>query len=176
MVSSDHEIIQACLRQEQDGWKELIGRYQRLIYSVARSFCPLPEDTADLFQNVCLELHRNLHRLRNEQLLSAWLITVTRRQALAVLRSRKPEIPIEDFESPLEPSINADTESLKKEFEVETAIRQLPDRCERLLRLLYYDIDEPSYADIAQKMGIPVASIGPTRARCLEKLKKQIEA
>ena len=172
MVSSDHEIIQACLRQEQDGWKELIGRYQRLIYSVARSFCPQPEDTADLFQNVCLELHKNLHRLRNEQSLSAWLITVTRRQALAIRRSRKPEIPIEDFE----PAIDAQIECLTEEFEIETAIRQLPDRCERLLRLLYYDIDEPSYTDIAQKLRMPVASIGPTRARCLEKLKRQIEA
>ena len=171
MVSSDHEIIQACLRQEQDGWKELISRYQRLIYSVARSFCPKSEDAADLFQNVCLELHKNLHRLRNEQTLSAWLITVTRRQALAVLRSRKPEIPIEDFE----PAMDSQVESLKHDFEMERAIRQLPDRCERLLRLLYYDIDEPSYADIAHKMGIPVASIGPTRARCLEKLKRQIE-
>src|SRR5215831_4896851 len=171
MVSSDHEIIQSCLRQEQDGWKELINRYQRLIYSVARSFCPLPEDTADLFQNVCLELHRSLHRLRNEQSLSAWLITVTRRQAFAVLRSRRQEVPLEDFE----PVADADLELLKTEFELERAIGQLPQRCERLLRLLYYDIDEPSYTDIAQKMGMPVASIGPMRARCLEKLKRQIE-
>src|SRR5215471_11763940 len=111
MKSPDHDLIQACLRQEQDGWKELIGRYQRLIYSVARSFCPLPEDTADLFQNVCLELHKNLHQLRNEQSLAAWLITVTRRRALAVRRSRKTEIPIEEFE----PAVEAQIEGLRHE-------------------------------------------------------------
>ena len=171
MTASDHDLIQACLRQEQDGWKELIGRYQRLIHSVARSFCPQPDDTADIFQQVCLEMHRTLHQLRNEDTLAAWLITVTRRRAYAFLRAQKPQVPIEDFDA----AVEARVESLEKEFEVERALAQLPDRCERLLRLLYFDIDEPSYVDIARKMTMPVASIGPTRARCLEKLKRLID-
>jgi len=171
MNSPDHELIQACLRQEQDGWKELVNRYQRLIYSVARSLCPSPEDTADIFQHVCLELHRSLHQLRNEQTLPAWLITVTRRRAYAVLRGQRPQVPIEDVEATMDGRI----EGIKREFEVESALDQLPERCEKLLRLLYFDIDEPSYADISRNMGMPVASIGPTRARCLEKLKKLID-
>jgi RNA polymerase sigma factor (sigma-70 family) len=171
MISPDHDLIQACLRQEQDGWKELIHRYQRLIYSVARSFCPLPEDSADIFQQVCLELHRNLHQLRNEQTLSAWLITVTRRRSYAFLRTQKPQVPIEDFDA----AVDAQVEKLETEFEIEQAMLQLPERCERLLRLLYFDIDEPSYVDIAGKLRMPVASIGPTRARCLEKLKRLID-
>ena len=65
---------------------------------------------------------------------------------------------------------------LEKEFEVERALLQLPERCERLLRLLYFDIDEPSYNDIAGKLSMPVASIGPTRARCLEKMKRLLDA
>jgi len=172
MNSPDHDLIQACLRQEQDGWKELIGRYQRLIYSVARSYCPLSEDTADIFQQVCLELHRCLHQLRNEETLSAWLITITRRRAYAFLRSQKPQIPIDDFDA----AVDARIEILEKEFEIERALLRLPDRCERLLRMLYFDVDEPSYNDIAQKLSMPVASIGPTRARCLEKLKRLLDA
>jgi len=171
MISPDHDLIQACLRQEQDGWKELIHRYQRLIYSVARSFCPLPEDSADIFQQVCLELHRSLHQLRDEQTLSAWLITVTRRRSYAFLRTQKPQVPIEDFDA----AVDAQVEKLETEFEIEQAMLQLPERCERLLRLLYFDIDEPSYVDIAGKLRMPVASIGPTRARCLEKLKRLID-
>jgi RNA polymerase sigma factor (sigma-70 family) len=171
MISPDHDLIQACLRQDQDGWKDLISRYQRLIYSVAHSLCPLPEDTADIFQQVCLELHRNLHQLRNEQTLSAWLITVTRRRAYAFLRAQKPQVPIEDFDA----AVDARIDSLEKEFEIERAMLQLPERCERLLRLLYFDIDEPSYVDIAQKMNMPVASVGPTRARCLAKLKRLVD-
>src|SRR5262252_2935102 len=102
MKSPDHDLIQACLRQEQDGWKELIGRYQRLIYSVARSYCPKSEVTADIFQQVCLELYRSLHQLRDEQTLSAWLITVTRRRAYAFLGSQKPQVPIEKFDAAVE--------------------------------------------------------------------------
>jgi RNA polymerase sigma factor (sigma-70 family) len=150
---------------------QLIGRYQRLIYSVARSFCPQPEDTADVFQLVCLDLHRNLHQVRNEATLSAWLITVTRRRAYAFIRAKKPQVPLEDYDVTVEARI----EILEKEFGLERAMLQLPERCDRLLRLLYFDVDEPSYADIAQKMQMPVASIGPTRARCLEKLKRLLD-
>jgi RNA polymerase sigma factor (sigma-70 family) len=171
MISPDHDLIQACLRQEQEGWRQLIARYQRLIYSVARSFCPHPEDSADIFQQVCVELHRNLNQLRDEQTLSAWLITVTRRRAYAFLRAQKPQVPIEDFDA----AVDLRVETLEKEFEIERALIQLPDRCQKLLRLLYFDIDEPSYVDIAQKMSMPAASIGPTRARCLEKLKRLID-
>src|SRR6187399_1460199 len=168
MSSPDHDLIQACLRQDQDGWMQLIGRYQRLIYSVARSFCPLPEDTADIFQLVCLELHRSLHQVRNEATLSAWLITVTRRRAYAFLRAKKPLVPLEDYDAAVETHIHM----LEKEYELDRAMCQLPERCERLLRLLYFAVDEPSYVDIARQMQMPVASIGPTRARCLEKLKR----
>ena len=65
---------------------------------------------------------------------------------------------------------------LEKEFEIERALQQLPERCEKLLRLLYFDIDEPSYSDIARELSMPVASVGPTRARCLEKLKRLLDA
>ncbi|PYS28217.1 MAG: hypothetical protein DMG11_13470 [Acidobacteria bacterium] len=55
---------------------------------------------------------------------------------------------------------------------LEQALGRLPDRCRRLIELLYFTAEEPTYAEIAEEMGMPVASIGPTRARCLEKLKK----
>jgi DNA-directed RNA polymerase specialized sigma24 family protein len=54
-------------------------------------------------------------------------------------------------------------------------VAELPERCENLIRLLYFDTTEPTYADVSQRLGIPVASIGPTRARCLEKLRKIFE-
>jgi len=109
--------------------------------------------------------------LRNEQTLSAWLITVTRRRAYAFLRAQKPSVPLEDFSA----AVDARVEMFEREFEVERALVQLPDRCVRLLRLLYFDVDEPSYVDIAKKLNMPVASVGPTRARCLEKLKRLLD-
>jgi RNA polymerase sigma factor (sigma-70 family) len=172
MGSSDRELIGSCLRGEEQAWTELIARYQRLIYSVARGLCPQPEDCADVFQRVCLELYQSLKNLRNDQTLPAWLITVTKRSSYAVLRTRKTTIPIEEFEGATDQKIL----QIEKEFLVERAVAELPDRCRMLIDLLYFDVDEPSYEEISRKMGMPVASIGPTRARCLEKLKKIMDS
>src|SRR5690349_20039769 len=78
---SDSEIVERCLAGDQDDWSELIDRYERLIYSVARSMAQSPEDTSDVFQQVCLELYQRLPQLRDVESLPAWLITVTRRIA-----------------------------------------------------------------------------------------------
>src|SRR6266496_324683 len=83
------ELIERCLKGDQDAWAELIDRYQRLIYSVAHTLSESPDDAADVFQQVCLELYQRLHQLRDAETLPAWLITVTRRQVAAMLKSRK---------------------------------------------------------------------------------------
>jgi len=165
---SDRELIAACLSGEQQAWTELISRYQRLIYSVAWRLCPQSEDSADVFQRVCLQLYQSLGRLRNDQTLPAWLIIVTKRTAYAVIRSRQPTVSFDEHEPVAEEEIGA----LEKEFALERAMTELPDRCRNLIGALYFDIEEPSYEEISRRLGIPVASIGPTRARCLEKLRK----
>jgi RNA polymerase sigma factor (sigma-70 family) len=171
MPALDRDLIDACLRGEQNAWSELIARYQRLIYSVARKLCPQPEDAADVFQRVCLDLYQSLKTLRNDRTLPAWLITVTKRRAYAVLRDSRENIPIEDYLTEARPEV----EAVEKEFLLERAVGDLPERCQNLLRFLYFDPQEPSYEEVSQRLGMPVASIGPTRARCLEKLRKLIE-
>ena len=165
---SDRELIAACLSGEQQAWTELISRYQRLIYSVAWRLCPQPEDCADVFQRVCMELYQGLGRIRNDQTLAAWLITVTRRSAYAVLRTRQPTVSVDEHEIVAGEEIR----ELEKEFALERAVTGLPDRCRNLIDALYFDVQEPSYEEISRRLGIPVPSIGPTRARCLEKLRK----
>jgi RNA polymerase sigma factor (sigma-70 family) len=167
-VFSDRELIESCLRGEQSGWTQLVSKYERLIYSVARALCSEQEDCADVFQRVCLALYQNLDRLRSDQIISAWLMTVTRRQAYAMIRAKKSYIPIE--ENVLVAQSNVDL--IGKEFEIELAVGRLDERCQKLIRFLYFDSKGPSYAEIAAELAMPVASIGPTRARCLEKLKK----
>jgi RNA polymerase sigma factor (sigma-70 family) len=165
---SDRELIDACLRGEQRGWTQLVSKYERLIYSVARVLCPQPEDCGDVFQQVCLALYQNLRKLRSDKTIPAWLITVTRREAYALIRVKKRQANIDPCETVSEKPIRI----IKRELEVEMALEKLPPRCRDLINLLYFDVDGLSYATIADRMGIPVASIGPTRARCLEKLKK----
>jgi RNA polymerase sigma factor (sigma-70 family) len=167
--SSDRDLIESCLRGEQTGWTQLLAKYERLIYSVARALCDR-EDCSDVFQNVCLALYQNLERLRSDQIVSAWLITVTRRQAYMMIRAKKPYVQIEENELVAQAKVDL----IAKEFEMELAVARLDERCQRLIRFLYFDSREPSYAEIAADLGMLVGSIGPTRARCLDKLKKLV--
>jgi len=167
---NDNELVAECLNGNETAWAHLIKRYQRLIYSVARVICLDPDDTNDVFQCTCLDLYRGLGELRDIKALPAWLITVTRRRAYAVLKAKVPAEPADDD------GCRAVTEDLIRiveyEHAIERALDQLPDRCRELIDLLYFNDSQPSYNEISQRTGIPLPSIGPTRARCLDKLRK----
>lgn len=164
----DTELIERCLKRDQTAWTELVHRYQRLVYSVALALCPDRSDVSDVFQQVWMELYQHLADLRNVEALPAWLITVTRRRSYAVMNAKKGTSQLDE-----EMPEAADRLSLvEKEHALERALSQLSDRCRRLIDLLYFDTKEPTYAEIAETMQMPEASIGPTRGRCLEKLRK----
>jgi RNA polymerase sigma factor (sigma-70 family) len=166
----DSELIERCIKGDQAAWQELVTRYQRLIYSVAHVLCPAGEDTSDIFQQVWLELYQRLPELRDVKALPAWLITVTRRRVYAAIRSRRVSEQLDEDS----PDLAQHLHQIEHEHTIERALDQLTDRCRKLIDLLYFDTSEPSYAEIAHAMGMPEASIGPTRARCLEKLRKLI--
>ena len=168
VARSDVELVELCLKGDQAAWVQLIARYQRLIYSVARTLCLDPDDIADVFQSTCLDLYKGLSELRDIQALPAWLITVTRRRAASVIRSKIPGVDAENESL----GVNDTLKAIEREHSIELALDQMSTRCRELINLLYFNMNQPSYADIAEMLGIPVASIGPTRARCLEKLKK----
>ena len=166
-VNVDKDLIERCRQGNQTAWKDLVVRYERLVYSVAMTFCP-EADAADVFQQVWMELYQRLPELRHSEALPAWLITVTRRISYKVINSRRSSEPLDDNV----PDIKQQLSNVEYEHELERALGQLGDRCRQLIDLLYFSADEPSYAEISNKLSMPVASIGPTRARCLEKLRK----
>jgi RNA polymerase sigma factor (sigma-70 family) len=167
---ADSELIERCAKDDQLAWRDLIARYQRLVYSIANTFCPHPEDASDVFQQVWMELYQHLSDLRDVEALPAWLITVTRRRAYAVRHSRHISEPLdEDL-----PDLSRRLLMIEKEHAVVQGLEQLSERCRRLIGLLYLAEEEPSYVEIAEAMRMPVASIGPNRARCLDRLKKLI--
>jgi len=166
---SDTDLVRQCLTGDQGAWSELIDRYQRLIYSVARTLSKSPEDAGDVFQQVCMELYQRLPELRDAESLPAWLITVTRRQAAAVLKYHKTTLlPLRDEY----PAVEDQIRSIENEHLIETAMLDLPERCRQLINLLYLQPISLSYSAVAERLGVPVSSIGPTRARCLAKLRK----
>lgn len=168
---TDRVLIERCLDGDQTAWRDLVKQYERLVYSVAHLLCLRPEDASDVFQQVWLELYRHLGDLRNVEALPAWLITVTRRRAHSTIRARR------NTDQSLDetiPQISEQIASIERKHTVESAINRLPERCRHLIQLLYFDVDEPTYFQIAEAMRMPQSSIGPTRARCLEKLRKLV--
>jgi RNA polymerase sigma factor (sigma-70 family) len=167
-VRIDSELIERCLKGDQDAWKDLVKRYERLVYSIARTLCSDPEDISDVFQQVWLELYQQLADVKKIEAIPAWLMTVTRRRSYAVLHARYGQEPLQQDV----PQVSESLSQIEREHSLERAFSQLPDRCRRLIDLLYLDASEPTYSQISKAMDIPEASIGPTRARCLEKLRK----
>jgi len=168
----DSELVHGCLNGDQSAWTELIRSYQRLIYSVARVLCPDQGDAEEVFQQVCLELYQRLADLRDVSSLPKWLIIVTRRQSVTLLRGRKQTTSLDENRVPGKSRI----ETIEHRHAIERALERMPDRCRRLLTYLYFSDDGVSYANIATRMKMPVASVGPTRARCLEKLRAILTA
>jgi RNA polymerase sigma factor (sigma-70 family) len=170
----DPELVGLCLKGDAKAWEALILRYRRLIYSIPVKFNFATADASDVFQSVCLKLIEHLHELKDESKVSAWVITTTTRQCIHVRSQRMRESsPEDEFEEPADVAVNVEDIQIKTQEQqnVRDAVNKLPDRCRRLLELLYFETSNPTYEQIGKVMNMPVASIGPTRARCLEKLR-----
>jgi RNA polymerase sigma factor (sigma-70 family) len=178
MVSDVGQLFQQAAAGERQAWDRLVERYTRLVWSVARSF-GLDDATAnDVSQTVWLRLVEHCERIRDPERLAGWLATTTRHEALRVLRGQRRQQPSEavvntpDRTSPQPDELLLDEELLRTVFR---AFSGLPDRCQQLLRLL---CAEPrlDYATISEIIDRPVGSIGPTRARCLDHLRRMIDS
>jgi RNA polymerase sigma factor (sigma-70 family) len=181
---ADAKLIEACLKGDADAWEKLITRYQRLIYSIPIRAGLSPIDAADIFQTVCLKLLKRLGSIRDHERVASWLITTTTRECWRAIerhkREARPSVYDEEYEREITDRL-ASSEPLAEEqslrYEQQQAVREaiygLDDKCRRLLTLLFYG--EDSYQDIARRLKIPLNSMGPTRARCLQKLRKQLE-
>ncbi len=181
----DRELIIACLDGDSTAWETLITRYQRLIYSIPMKARLSSDDAADIFQSVCLKLYEKLSTLRDHERVSSWLITTTTREVWRVAaRLRRDSTTASSDEESADainriPSTGPLADEQRQELEQQQIVREsveaLPERCRNLVTMLFYEKDELSYADIARRMNMPVPSVGPTRARCLEKLKKLLQ-
>jgi RNA polymerase sigma factor (sigma-70 family) len=182
----DRQLVIACLDGDSAAWETLIARYQRLIYSIPIKSRLSADDAADIFQTVCLTLYEKLSTLRDHERLSSWLITTTTREVWRVAARNRRDTPAagsEDEEgadllsqiAATGPLADEQRQMLEQQQIVRHALEALPERCRNLVTMLFYEKDELSYADIARRMNMPVPSVGPTRARCLEKLKKLLQ-
>jgi RNA polymerase sigma factor (sigma-70 family) len=166
---SDAELIEFCLQGDSASWEALIRKYQNLIYSVPLKHRLSAQDAADIFQSVCVVMMQKLNTLRQSQTLASWLYVTTRRQCWKLLRKQSREVEIDEN---VEDVVEDSAEDVVLQHQIRMGLAQLSDKCRELLTALYYDDPPLSYDDITKKFGVPYGSIGPNRARCLERLKK----
>ncbi len=179
---SDRELIKGCLTGNADAWDALVERYQRLVYSVPLKYGVSPDDAADVMQDVFVLLFRNLNSIRDPDKLASWLITTAQRESWRWKNrqnrfgsrtagdSEKEDVLLsipDEKEGPEEMALR-----MEAQHAVRQAVERLDDRCRKLLRLLFYEHPRPAYKEISRLLGIPTGAIGPTRARCLKKLKE----
>ncbi|MCC6970261.1 MAG: sigma-70 family RNA polymerase sigma factor [Phycisphaerales bacterium] len=174
MHQDDGALIERCLQRDQAAWRELVEKYKRLVYSIPRGY-RLPESACDdIFQSVFSLLFQNLSGLRDTRTLAKWLMTTTQRECWRAARSNSKATSRRTHGPPSSPAPNEpapdELERWERRIAVQSALTKLGGPCERLLRALFTNTDQTSYAEISSSLGIPTGSIGPTRARCLAKL------
>jgi RNA polymerase sigma factor (sigma-70 family) len=179
-MSTDQPVTDLVTRArngDKRAWDALVERYAPLIWSICRRYRLDGADADDVGQSVWLRLVDHLGNLRDPAALPGWLATTTRRECDRVLRAARGPLTaghLPDWETlPCEQATTADQELLTAERHaaLRQALLELPPDCQQLIALLTADPPVP-YAQISARLGIPVGSIGPTRRRCLDKLRR----
>src|SRR5262249_48592597 len=165
-------LMSAAADGDRAAWDAILRRYAGMVWTVARSFQLSKADAADVSQATWLRLVEHLHTVHDPAALGSWLATTSRREAIAVLRKRReiptsyPDQPDDRQAPPWQRLV-----TVERDKELWEAFQRLPERCRTLLRGL---VTEPvaSYAEAAATLDLPVGSLGPTRLRCLDTLRR----
>ena len=163
----------------QAAWQQIVDRHAGLVWSVVRGFRLGEAEASDVAQTVWLRLVENLPRVHQPAALPGWLATTARRESIRALRRSQREVPSvhapddEGQAAPPEDSPEWHVLSTERQQEVWLAVSTLSQRCQLLLRALAYDTGN-SYAEISRALDMPIGSIGPTRSRCLQQLRRAL--
>jgi RNA polymerase sigma factor (sigma-70 family) len=171
-------LVKNAAAGDQVAWDALVARYTNLLWSVARGYRLERSDAADVVQVAWLRLVEHLPQLRDPERIGAWLATTVRRECLQVIARRRRGTPVDDeiLTGLPDGSPPVDTALLAQEQATAlwAAFEAIAPRCQRLLRVLMAD-PAPSYHDVSVALDMPVGSIGPTRARCLDRLRDLLD-
>jgi RNA polymerase sigma factor (sigma-70 family) len=181
--SSDEQLIGRCLKGDQEAWSALIDKYKNLIYSIPMKL-GMHQDAGDIFQSVCVDLLSELPRLREHRALPKWLMQTCYHKCLRYQRAadRLVELAPEGTDSNAAPPASSTDDlpehllvQLEQEQILRDAISELPEKCERMVRLLFFENPPRPYENIAEELGMATGSIGAIRGRCLAYLRKHLE-
>lgn len=176
-VQSDQQLVESCRSHFPGAWDQLVRRYGRLVYAVARRYGLQEDETADVFQNVWVELWEHLESIRDASVLRRWLVVVASRKSWQVRKSRARWVTEEATDtsavlvstsgtSPEEIVLaNADWEQLG------LVLERLAPRDRELIWYLFFDPTSPTYQTIAERLGVSPDTVGSLRTRCLRRLR-----
>jgi RNA polymerase sigma factor (sigma-70 family) len=176
---NDTRLVKECLSGSEEAWSLLIEKYKALIYSIPVKYGLPPHEAADVFQATCMELLTRLPDLREPRALPKWLMQVAhhqcyrwkRQQQRVVSRDAEPDLPV--------PETPAIAERLVQQTQEEQIFRDamaaLTPQCRRLVELLFFEIPPRPYTEVAAELGLAIGSIGFTRQKCIERLRRHLD-
>jgi RNA polymerase sigma factor (sigma-70 family) len=177
-MRDDQSVIALVTRaagDDQQAWDELIERYAPLVWAICTRYRLSNHDIEDVGQSVWLLLVAQLGKLREPAALPGWLATTTKRECLRVVTATRKS---QQLGSTVDDASFADKRAIDEEILIaernaalRTAFAELPPHGQHLLAMLFRD-PPCSYSEISATLGIPIGSIGPQRARCLERLRQ----
>jgi RNA polymerase sigma factor (sigma-70 family) len=171
------QLIEAAGNGDERAWGVIVERFEGLIWATTRAHRLSAAESADVTQTTWLRLLENLDRIREPEHLGAWLATTARHECLRHIRLRARELPATDeavFDLATDQPIESELLTRERSDALVRALARVGERCQALLRMLAA-VSAPSYEEISAALGMPVGAIGPTRARCLEKLRRSPE-
>jgi RNA polymerase sigma factor (sigma-70 family) len=182
--SLDSSDIVRLFRRAAEGdlgaWERLVDQYARLIWSITADYKLVESDAADVCQTTWLRLLEHMDRIEHPDRVGSWLAATARNECLRSLAARKRVVLSQDYTElneavAHEPEIDERLLAAERAQVVRDALSSLPRRWQRLLEMLMAD-PPASYADISDELELPIGSIGPTRGRCLDRLRVLLQA
>jgi RNA polymerase sigma factor (sigma-70 family) len=179
-VVSDQDLLLRCRQGSVGAWHQLLNKYEGLVYSIPLRYGLSRDDAADIAQITFTILIQSLDSLSEDSRLGPWLVTVARRHTWRLLQRNRRASSNERLEGTdiaesavlLGKSDADSTEHWELSEWLEAGLSKLGEPCRELLLALYFQPERSSYAEVAERLGRPVGSIGPTRARCLKRLRQ----
>ncbi len=169
-------LVRRAAAGDKAAWEGLVDQFSRLLWAMTRDFRLAEVDAADVVQATWLRLLEHIDRIEYPERIGSWLATTARHECLRHIAASKKLTPVDDhdivFSGPAahQPEIEERLLAEERAQAVRAAVATLPTRSQRLLELLIAD-PPVSYTEISAQLGLPVGSIGPTRGRCLERLR-----
>ena len=178
---SDERLVRSCLRGDEAAWRALVDRYSRFVWAIVRRGDVAESDQGDAFQLVWVDVYNDLEKLESPGAVRSWIGSIAHHRSYHLrtprpsrrLAARSPRR-LRITSSRRTPPIRTSSLELEQQQIAREVVAELSEQCRKLLELLFLEDPPRPYKEVAEELGMAVGSIGFTRGRCLEKLRRRL--